>query len=619
MRVGTRRWVAAVVAGGLVALGGASPAHAADGETADTYATIVDEAGRPTYVEVSAPTVAQEVRKAESLPGSAGASFATPATVASSATVASLAMPATVADSVGDPQRFRQWGNDVLRIDEVTPRPSVAGQLVAVLDTGVSPAEEDWATGQVRCHLGADFTGDNHSVASGGSGCVDPHGHGTHVAGTIGAVAGNGVGFAGIASGVQIMPVRVLNSSGAGLDVWIAQGIVWAVDHGATVVNMSLGGDRTSTYDAAVAYALDRGVPVVVANGNNRQAGNAPRWPASVPGVIAVAATDWTGASAAYSNSSGTALIAAPGSAIFSMDAKHTDPGFPYAYMSGTSMASPHVAATVALWLAGHPGSSAAAVRSALIDTAIDLGPVGLDDEFGYGQLNLYDLLTVAPVVAPAPVQPAPVAPAPVAPAPVAPAPVAPGPVETTPPPALVAPAVPATVRVAAQTEALRVSWAAVPGTATAPVERYRLYRGGVLRATLAGTGFTDRVAGGVAYTYEVEAFGAGGASGRVSAAGTARWAPAALSLNRTSVAKKGRIVVRATSLRPGSTVVVRETYAYRKTTRTVALATVRVTGGDDVSVQVLPVQSARTGIVTVQAVDHEGDVVRLSRSVRVG
>ena len=609
MRVGTRRWLTAAVAGGLVALGGASPAHAADGETADTYATIVDEAGRPTYVEVSAPTVAQEVRRAESLPGSVGASFAT---------------PATVADAGDDPERFRQWGNDVLRIDDVTPRPSAAGQMVAVLDTGVSPAEPDWAAGQVRCDLGADFTGDGYS--GGGDGCVDPHGHGTHVAGTIGAVAGNGAGFAGIASGVQIMPVRVLNSSGAGVDVWIAQGIVWAVDHGATVVNLSLGGDRTSTYDAAVAYALDRGVPVVVANGNNRQSGNTPRWPASVPGVIAVAATDWTGASAPYSNSSGTALVAAPGSAIFSMDARHAVPGFPYTYMSGTSMASPHVAATVALWLAGHPGSPAAAVRSALIETATDLGPAGFDDEFGYGQLNLYGLLTAAPVVvppapaepAPAPVETTPAPVSPVAPAPVetTPAPVAPAPVET---PALVAPAAPASVRVVVQTEALRVGWAAVAGSATAPVEGYRLYRDGVLRATLDGTGFTDRVDGGVAYTYEVEAFGAGGVSQRVSATGTARWAPAALSLNRTSVAKKGRIVVRATSLRPGSTVVVRETYAYRRTTRTVALATVRVSTGDDVSVSVLPVQSVRTAVLTVQAVDHEGDVVRLSRSVRVG
>jgi len=602
MRAGTRRWLTAAVAGGLVALGGATPAQAADGATEDTYATIVDEAGRPTYVEVSAPTVAQEVREAESLPGSAGASFATPATVA----------------DTGDPQRFRQWANDALRIDELSPRPSAAGQLVAVLDTGVSATEEDWAAGQVRCDLGADFIGDSHSAASGGTGCVDPHGHGTHVAGTIGAVAGNGVGFEGIASGAQIMPVRVLNAWGSGYDVGIAQGIVWAVDHGATVINLSLGGDRTTTYDAAVAYALDRGVPVVVANGNNRQSGNAPRWPAGVPGVIAVAATDHTGASAGYSNSSGTALIAAPGSSIFSMDALHSNPAFPYAYMSGTSMASPHVAATVALWLAAYPGSTPDAVRSALVATAVDAGAAGFDNEFGHGQLNLYELLRTAP---PAPVV-APPAPVEVVPAPVeeVPAPVeepdAPAPVVT--PPALVAPAAPASVRVAVQTEALRVNWATVAGTATAPVEGYRLYRNGVLLVALTGTGFTDRVAGGVAYTYAVEAFGAGGASERVSATGAARWAPSALSLNRTSVAKKGRIVVRATSLRPGSAVVVRETYTYRKTKRTVALAVVRVTSGDDVSVSVLPVQSARTGVLTVQAVDHEGDVVRISRSVRV-
>ena len=286
MRAGTRRWLTAAMVGGLAAVGAASPAHAAGGETADTYATIVDAAGRPTYVEVTAPTVTEEVRRAQSLPGSVGASIAQPVTVAEVATAGT------------DPQRFRQWDNDVLHIDDLSPRPSVAGQLVAVIDTGVSATEEDWDAGQVRCDLGSDFVGDGYTTTSGGTGCVDPHGHGTHVAGTIGAVAGNGIGFAGIAGGVQIMPVRALDANGSGADITIAQAIVRAVDRGATVINMSLAGPQSSAYDAAVAYATDRGVPVVVANGNNRQTGNAPQWPASTPGVIAVAATESTGASA---------------------------------------------------------------------------------------------------------------------------------------------------------------------------------------------------------------------------------------------------------------------------------------------------------------------------------
>ncbi|PRY23997.1 S8 family serine peptidase [Pseudosporangium ferrugineum] len=634
MRVFTRRHLAAAIAGCAVVFGMGSPAAAADGSAEDTYATVLDPAGRPTFVEVTAPTLAQEVRRAENLPGSIGASFATEAGVAGAPS--------------DDTWRGSLWGNDALHIDDVTPRPGTTGQLVAVLDTGVSPAEEDWTPGQVRCDLGADVIGDAYTTSSGGTGCVDPHGHGTHVAGTIGAVAGNGKGVAGIASGVGIIPVRVLNASGTGSDIGIAQGIVAAVDHGATVINMSLSGPQTPNYNTAIAYATSHGVSVVAANGNNRQTGNQAVWPASVPGVIAVAATTAQGTSAYFSNSSGTATVAAPGYGILSMDARHTDPSFPYVSMSGTSMASPHVAATVALWRAGHASATAAQVRDALIGTAIDAGPAGFDNEFGYGTVNPYRLLTGVewPAVPadPAPADPAPVvttpAPSPVvttpAPSPVVTTPT-PSPVVTTPPagpepappslpvpapvitpPPAVAPAAPSSVRVTAQVEALRVSWAAVPGGGTAPVSGYRLYRDGVLRATLAGTALTDRVDGGIAHTYAVEAYGPGGTSARISATGTARWAAARLALNRTAVARKGRIVVRGTSLRPGSVLTVRETYAYRKTTRTVALVTVRLTGGD-VSVSVLPVQSARTGTLTVQGVGRDGRVVRITRSIRVG
>ncbi|MEV4642548.1 S8 family serine peptidase [Actinoplanes sp. NPDC049548] len=640
MRVFTRRRLTAVIAGGVIVLGAGSPARAADGTTADTFATVVDAAGRPTFVEVEAATVAQEVRRAESLPGSVGASFATTASVAA------------VSD---DTYRDYLWNNDALHIDDISPRPTVAGQIVAVLDTGVSPAEEDWAPGQVRCDLGTDLVLDGYTTASGGNGCVDPHGHGTHVAGTIGAVAGNAVGMAGIASGVQIMPVRVLNASGSGWDVTIAQGIVWAVDHGATVINMSLSGPQSANYDEAVAYATSNDVPIVVANGNNRQLGNAPVWPASVPGVIAVAATDYEGASGSFSNSSGTALIAAPGVSILSMDATHANADFPYTFKSGTSMASPHVAAAVALWRAAHPQGTPADVRSALTSTAIDAGAPGFDNEFGYGVVNVYRLVTGAdwgvippslePEVTPTPTPtPTETVPAPVETTP-APIETTPAPIETTPAPIVappapvvtpapvaplpapapelklspVAPAAPAAVKITALTEALRVSWPAVTGTANAPVSGYRLYRNGTLRATLTGTSFTDRVAGGAGYTYSVAAYGPGGTSPQVSAKGSARWASAGLTLSRTSVVRKMRLVVRGTSLRPGSTLTVRETYAYRKSSRTVVLASVRVSAGDDVSVWVLPVQSARTGTLTVQGVDHDGDVVRVSRSIRVG
>ena len=307
-----------------------------------------------------------------------------------------------------DPLQSQQWGLTALSAETVWAAGDASGQVVAVIDTGVDASHPDLAA-VVR--PGKDFvqTGDAR---------YDPNGHGTHVAGIVGAVGGNGIGGAGLAQGAAILPVRVMDSTGSGYDGDAARGLVWAADHGATVANMSLGGpDRSSVLDSAIAYALGKGVTVVAASGNAGADGDPILWPAATPGVIAVSAVDAYGARPAWSSTGSHLSVAAPGVGIVS-----TTPGGRYQSWSGTSMAAPFVSAAVALMKHRTP-LAPAAVRTQLMATAHDLGPVGFDADFGAGVIDLVaaEGLNLAPVL-PDPVVPAPVtstAPEPVPTAPV--------------------------------------------------------------------------------------------------------------------------------------------------------------------------------------------------------
>jgi type VII secretion-associated serine protease mycosin len=281
----------------------------------------------------------------------------------------------TAVIEANDTDRPVQWALDQLGAESLWSQQPGDGVVVAVVDTGVDAAHPD-LDGVVL--PGTDL------VTPGGDGSGDGNGHGTHVAGIIAALANNHLGVAGLAQGVRILPVRVLDDTGAGWSSNIAKGIIWATDHGASVVNLSLGGpDFDAVTASAVQYAEDHNVVVVAAAGNDRANGDPTTYPAAYPGVLGVAASDAQSQIASFSETGGDVDLAAPGVQIAS-----TYPPDRYVYMSGTSMATPYVSASAALLEAADPGLSPQQAAQELESTAVDLGPAGRDDVSGYGLVD---------------------------------------------------------------------------------------------------------------------------------------------------------------------------------------------------------------------------------------
>ncbi|MFD0672049.1 S8 family peptidase [Cohnella sp. GCM10027633] len=252
--------------------------------------------------------------------------------------------------------------------------------VVAVIDTGVQSDHPDLAGRLVE----------GVNVVDPSSPPEDDVGHGTHVAGIISAEVNNGEGVAGMTWYTKIMPVKALDSSGAGSTYSVAEGVIWATDHGADIINMSLGNYAQAEFlHDALKYAYDRGVVLVAASGNDNT--DRPGFPAAYPEVLAVAATDPDESRAEYSNYGEYIDIAAPGTQIPS-----TYPGSRYAALSGTSMACPHVAALASLVRSVNPQLTNEEVMDVLRRTAKDLGPGGKDDEFGYGQIDVRSALQSA-------------------------------------------------------------------------------------------------------------------------------------------------------------------------------------------------------------------------------
>ena len=262
--------------------------------------------------------------------------------------------------------------------------------LVAVLDTGVDKDHPD-LSGVVTKEQ--DFTG---SV----SGPDDRDGHGTHIAGSIGAVTNNNVGIAGIARDVSIINGKVLGDDGYGTYSAIASGILWAADNGAKVINMSLGGQSSSkTLEEAVNYAKNKKVVVVAAAGNSGT--SQPFYPAYYSPVVAVGAVNQNDQKPSWSNWGSWVDIAAPGHFIYS-----TVNEGGYAYYSGTSMATSYVSGVAALvWSLGTCQSENCVVNN-LYSNAVNIQGTG--SQFKYGRVdalksvmaeNLTPTLTPIPTV----------------------------------------------------------------------------------------------------------------------------------------------------------------------------------------------------------------------------
>ncbi len=299
-----------------------------------------------------------------------------------------------------------EWGLSMIHAPEAWNVTRGKGSTIAVVDTGVSLSHQDLQGGKI---VGAETclgTGGNSAACRPGG--QDDDGHGTHVSGIAAANADNGVGIAGVAPQAKILAVKVLSEScgidgctGSGSSDDVSAGIVWAADHGATVINLSLGSDTQfvlgPAFSQAIEYAWAKGVVPVVAAGNTFVLGSGFN---NEPAIV-VSAVNRSGAKASYSNGVGGAKwsIAAPGGEPDDDLSCSTAPlgvlstfwesgnASAYACLAGTSMAAPHVAGAAALLRAA--GLSAQQTVDRLLSTATDLGLPGRDSTYGSGLLNL--------------------------------------------------------------------------------------------------------------------------------------------------------------------------------------------------------------------------------------
>lgn len=342
--------------------------------------------------------------------------------------------PDALAPGVDGPVTADQWGLAAIGLDAETVRSlheaDALPVVVAVIDSGVMPSHPDlprdrfWinaaepvngvdddGNGYIDDRYGWDFVDDDNDPN-------DELGHGTHVAGIIGAAAGNGQGISGIAPAVRLMPLRALNRIGRGYSSRVAEAVYYAVRMKADIINLSMAVEDLSAHEArAVAYAVDAGALVVAASGND--ASDAGRFtPAAIGGVLTVAATDREGARAGFSNFGTPVDLSAPGVDITSLRPPRLNfvetitgvpltpeqavvtllgPGRDYIVASGTSFAAPFVSGAAALAKSLNPELGGAALARMLKNSAVDIGTEGIDHNTGYGLLNVPALLEADP------------------------------------------------------------------------------------------------------------------------------------------------------------------------------------------------------------------------------
>jgi subtilisin family serine protease len=241
-----------------------------------------------------------------------------------------------------------------------------------------------------------------YDYVSGDTTPQDGNGHGTHTAGTAAAETNNSAGGAGTCPNCKILPVRVLDNNGSGSLANVANGIIYAADHGAKVINLSLGGSGTTTLQNAVDYAWNKGVFLACAAGNSNTSSTANAYPAAYANCFAVASTTSADARSSFSNYGNWVEVAAPGSSIYS-----TWINSGYNTISGTSMATPHVAGLAGL-LASQ-GLTNAQIRDRICGTADKIS--GTSTYWTCGRINAYKAVTgggTPPTPSPTPTPPPP-------------------------------------------------------------------------------------------------------------------------------------------------------------------------------------------------------------------
>ena len=299
-----------------------------------------------------------------------------------------------------DPMFSRQWHMEMIHTPEAWKITAGKGAIVAVIDTGVAWKDLPGVAKQVPDLAGTAFVHGESFISGSLPDGLDDHLHGTHVAGTIAQTTNNALGVAGVAFESTIMPLKVLSGDGRGSVPGIANAIRYAADHGAQVINMSLGGPLPSAVlGKAVAYAHDKGVTVVCAAGNEKR--SRVGYPAGHDGAVAVAAVDALGERSWYSNWGKDLDISAPGgdtradkngdgfpdgvlqNTILLQNPMHSD----YMWLQGTSMASPHAAGVAAL-IVSRGVTNPAEVERIMKRTAKHPNNVAWDKEYGAGVVD---------------------------------------------------------------------------------------------------------------------------------------------------------------------------------------------------------------------------------------
>ncbi|WP_241254709.1 S8 family peptidase [Brevibacillus sp. SYP-B805] len=270
--------------------------------------------------------------------------------------------------------RRYQWNLPLIGMEQSWNVSRGSGKVVvAIVDTGIDLDHPEF---RGKLATGYNVLEDNHYP-------MDDNGHGTHVAGIIAARTNNRVGIAGMSWNSRLMPVKAIGADGSGTAFDIAQGIRWAADHGADVINLSVGNYTSSAaLREACRYAYDKNVVLVAATGND--ATDQPGYPAAYREVFGVSAVDHNRNRADFSNYGDYVDVVAPG-----VDIASTYIYSDYAALSGTSMACPHVAALASLIRSVNPDLSSEQVMNIMRSTARDLGRPGKDPLYGYGLIDV--------------------------------------------------------------------------------------------------------------------------------------------------------------------------------------------------------------------------------------